>query len=177
MALAIGRTNGQAMATVALLLSLPCLVGACSSSPREETTGSISRPAQYGSAAPLPPVIQAPATVPVAQPVTYVPVPAYAPRQVAQGSYVSPQNVQACTCAAPRRYEVTASIPRTRPPAPPRQPAQTRFLVHTIGQSETLYSIARMYRTRVADIASVNRMSENARLRSGELLVVPTTVH
>lgn len=177
MVLAIGRTGGR-VATTMVLLALSCLVGACSSSPRQETTGSISRPVQYSSAAPLPPVIQAPATVPVAQPVAYAPVASYAPPPIVRGRYVPPRNVQAYTCAPPRQYDVTASIPRTHPFAPPpRQPVQTRFLVHTIGQNETLYSIARMYRTRVADIASVNRMSENARLHSGELLVVPSTVH
>jgi len=114
----------------------------------------------------LPPIIHAPATVPAAQPV------AYAPRQAA---YVPPP--QACACSPPRRYDVTASIPRAQPPAPaPRPIARTQFVVHTIAPRETLFSISRKYHTRVSDIATVNRMNENARLRQGELLVVPTVV-
>ena len=161
-------------ARMAVLLGIACLLGACSSSPREETTGSISPPqAQVGSATPLPPVINAPATVaanqpvaqPYAQPVAYAPRPvAYAPR------------AKACTCSGPQRYDVTASIPRARPAAPPpRQPNKMQFLVHTIAPHETLYSISRRYHTRVSDLATVNRMAENSQLRYGELLVVPTT--
>lgn len=72
----------------------------------------------------------------------------------------------------------TASIPRAQPAAPARmQPVKMQFLVHTIAPHETLYSISRMYRTRVSDLATVNRMNENAQLHYGELLVVPTAVH
>jgi membrane-bound lytic murein transglycosylase D len=173
-------------ATTAVLLAVSCLVGACSSSPREETTGSLSQPqAQVGSATPLPPVIDAPSTVaanqpaqpyaqPYAQPVAYAPRPAvYAPRPVAYAP-----RAKTCTCPALRRYDVTASIPRTRPAAPaPIRPAKMQFIVHTIGPHETLYSISRLYRTRVSDLATVNRMAENSQLRYGELLVVPTAAH
>ncbi len=168
--------------TVAVLFGICCLVGACSSSPREETTGSISRPqAQVGSATPLPPIIGAPSTVaanqpaqPYAQPVAYAPRPAvYAPRPVAYAP-----RARACTCSGPQRYDVTASIPRARPaPPPPYQPQKMQFVVHTIAPHETLYSISRMYRTKVSDLATVNRMAENSQLRYGELLVVPTTAH
>ena len=176
----MARSNSSTTVTVAVLLGVACLVGACSSSPREETTGSISRPqAQIGSATPLPPIISAPPTVaagqPVAQPVAYAQPrpPIYAPRPLA---YVP--RAKACTCSAPQRYDVTASIPRAQPAAPaPMQPAKMQFVVHTIAPHETLYSISRMYRTKVSDLATVNRMAENSQLRYGELLVVPTVAH
>lgn len=174
-----------AAAKMAVVLGVACLLGACSSSPREETTGSISRPqTQVGSATPMPPIINAPSTVattqygqavapPAAQPVVYTQRPVPAPRPMAYAP-----RVKQCSCPAPQRYDVTASIPRAQPAAPrPVQPAKMQFLVHTIGANETLYSISRMYRTRVSDIATVNRMPENAQLRYGELLVVPTAVH
>jgi membrane-bound lytic murein transglycosylase D len=153
------------MATVVVLLGLSCLVGACSSARQQETTGSISRqPAQVGSATPLPPIIYAPATVPATQAV------AYAPRHAA---YMPPSQLR--TCAAPRRYDVTASTSHMRPaPAPA---TKTQFLVHTIAPHETLYSISRLYHTNVNDLAAVNRMAADSRLRDGELLVVPTSVY
>ena len=52
-----------------------------------------------------------------------------------------------------------------------------QFVGHTTAPHETLYSISRMYRTRVSDLATVNRMAENSQLRYGELLVVPTVAH
>ena len=163
-------------ATAVILLGVSCLIGACSSAPREEPTASISQPSsQVGSATPLPPIIHAPATVVSTQPAPqpdFGPV-AYAPRQL---SYAP--RAKACTCPAPQRYDVTASIPRGRPaPPPPRQPPKMQFLVHTIEPQETLYSISRRYRTTVSDLATVNRMAENSRLRQGELLVVPTALH
>jgi LysM repeat protein len=165
MASSIARRCEYAAATVAIVLGASCLLGACSSSLREDTTGSVSRPqTQVGSATPLPPVIHAPATtsavqytVPQAQTVAYTPQ----------------------TCVSPatrRRYDVTASIPRARAKAQQRH-GTTEFVVHTIAPHETLYSISRMYGTRVSDLATVNRMAENSRLRYGELLVVPTTTH
>lgn len=162
----IARKSEYVTATAAILLGLSVLVGACSSTPQQETTGSIARqPTQVGSAAPLPPVIRAPATRSARQTASY------APRPVA---YATP--AQVCTCPAPQRYDVTASIPRARPAAPAtRQPQKTRFVVHTIAPRETLYSISRKYHTKVSDIATVNRMAANSQLRYGELLVVPTT--
>jgi hypothetical protein len=78
----MAHKSAATTATIAVLLGVSCLVGACSSSPREETTGSISRPqAQFGSATPLPPVIYAPSKVAAGQPVAYAPQPVvYAPR-------------------------------------------------------------------------------------------------
>jgi hypothetical protein len=82
------------------------------------------------------------------------------------------------TCPSPGRYDVTALIHRAPAArAAPRQAGKMQFLVHTIGAPETLYSISRMYHTRVSDIATVDRMPANSQLRYGELLVVPTSKH
>jgi hypothetical protein len=121
MTLSIASKGEGVKARMAVLLGLACLLGACSSSPREETTGSIARPqAQVGSATPMPPIIDAPSTVaagqpstqavayaPASRPVAYAPRPAgYAPRRMA---YVP--RAKACTCSAPQRYDVDGVDP------------------------------------------------------------------
>jgi LysM domain len=171
MASKIARTSEYATITVAALLGLSCLVSACSSS-QPETTGSIAGPQQVRYNTP-PPVIHTASTVPASQPAprTY-----YAPRAVAYAPRRTAVRRPTCSCNTPRRSngDVTASIPRAQP-ASYGAPARVDFVVHTIGRNETLYSISRLYRTRVADIAAVNRLDTNAPLHSGELLVVPTT--
>lgn len=172
MASAIARTSEYMTASVAVLLGLSCLVSACSSSPPPtETTGSISKTQTSSfSGTTLPPIIHAPQTTAAARPATY----AYAQRR--QVSYVRRQPVrrQVCRCDSPPNYvdrEATGSIPQSQPAA---YPAAQRFVVHTIEPNETLYSISRRYHTNVNDVAAVNRMSPESRLRFGELLVIPS---
>jgi LysM repeat protein len=47
------------------------------------------------------------------------------------------------------------------------------FVAHVIAPRETLASISRLYHTRTADIAAVNRINPDARINTGEILVVP----
>ena len=174
MASKIARSTEYATITVAALLGLSCLVSACSSSP-SETTGSIGGARQVRYNTP-PPVIHTASTVPANQPVTYAPPTYYAPRRVSHARRRAAVRPPTCSCNRPQRFngDVTASIPRAQP-ASYGVPPRVDFVVHTIGRNDTLYSISRLYRTRVADIAAVNRLNPNATLHSGELLVVPTT--
>jgi hypothetical protein len=170
MASKIARTSEYVTVTVVLLLGLACLVSACSSTP-QETTGSVSN----ARAAP------AYAPAPVVQPVESVPVyqqasrpadrPAYRP-VYRTATYTRRQPVCACNTARRNNRDITASIPNYAPGAPPRQ-ANITFIAHLIGPRETMGSISRLYRTRTADIAAVNRISSNATLHSGEIIVVP----
>ncbi len=162
MASRIARTSEYMTVTVVLLLAFSCLVSACSSAP-PETTGSIASSRAAAPANPPPPVIHAAASTPVGRPVAAV-----APRET-------------CTCGAQARYDraPTGSIPRSTAAVyiEPRPVRRTAFLVHTIEPNDTLYSISRRYRTHVADILAVNRLDRQAKLHSGELLVVPQTIH
>jgi hypothetical protein len=173
MASKIARSTEYATITVAALLGLSCLVSACSSSP-PETTGSIggARQARYNTP---PPVIHTASAVPASQPIAYAPRTSYAPRRVSHARRPVARR-PTCTCNRPHRFDgdVTASIPRAQPASYGARP-RVNFVVHTIGRNDTLYSISRLYRTRVADIAAVNRLNPNTPLHSGELLVVPTT--
>lgn len=165
MASTIARTSEYLTASVAIVLVLACLVSACSSSPPPpDTTGSISRTQVSESrGAPLPPAIQAPATVPVARTASYTP-PQRSRRQIA-------------SCEPKARYDrrdVTASIPPTRSAYPVATPTgNRRYVVHTIAPHETLYSISRRYHSDIGAIAAVNRVSANTKLQYGELLVIP----
>jgi LysM repeat protein len=168
----------------------------------QETTGSVpqTRTSSY-SGTTLPPVIQAPQTTPArntaytsqsytsqgyttqsvqpARQVNYVQPPAYA--QSPGYARRQPVRRQVCNCNAPVRYnrnpppryngDVTASIPQ---PQPTSYTHPMRFVVHTIEPNETLYSISRRYHSNVNDVAAVNRMNADSRLRFGELLVIPT---
>lgn len=165
----IARTSEYAVASVALLLTLSCVVGACSSSPPQETTGSVSASRQsYATTAP--PVIYAPQTMAASGPTQTI----YVPQRAAYRPAYRPVYRQAgtCNCNQPIRYDrrdVTASIPQTRPAYD-----RVNFMVHPIGPNDTLYSISRHYGVRMGDIAAVNRINTNTRLQVGELLVVPT---
>jgi hypothetical protein len=163
------------VASVALLLGLTSLVGACSSNNNRqpETTGSVgqaqAQPRQaYNSN--LPPVIHAPQTT-SATPASYAPPPVY------RTSY---RNTAACNCPPRRRYDrrdydrrdITASIPQTQSAYGAND--RVNFIVHPIAPRDTLYSISRHYRTSMDDIAAVNRIRTDSQLQVGELLVVPT---
>jgi hypothetical protein len=167
----IARTSEYMTVTVVVLLGLACLVSACSSTP-PETTGSIAR-AQAEPAYVPPPVVQPASSVPAYQP-AYQPAynPAYRPAY-RTATYTRRQPV--CTCNTPRRYDrdITASIPRSTPVASTRPQGNITFVAHVIGPRESMSSISRLYRTRTADIAAVNRITPNATLHSGEILVVP----
>jgi hypothetical protein len=166
----IARKSEYVVASIALLLGLTSLVGACSSNNNRhpETTGSVgqaqAQPRQaYNSN--LPPVIHAPQT-------TSATHTSYAPPPVYRTSY---RNTAACNCPPPRRYDqrdITASIPQTQPPYGAND--RVNFIVHPIAPRDTLYSISRHYRTSMDDIAAVNRIRTDSRLQVGELLVVPT---
>lgn len=164
----IARKSEYVVASVAVLLGLTSLVGACSSNNRQpETTGSVAQPRQAYTST-LPPAISAPQTTAATQ-ANYAPPPVY------RTSY---RNTQACTCP-PRRYDrrydrrdITASIPQTQPAYGNND--RVNFIVHPIAPRDTLYSISRHYRTSMDDIAAVNRIRTDSQLTVGELLVVPT---
>lgn len=157
---AIAQTSEYLVASVALLLLLAFLVSACSATPPPpETTGSISRPAGHASSnskgGSLPPIIHAPQAVPASQAV------AYAPREK-----------DSCDASGRAGREVTGSLPRSSPA--PRPARKMDFVAHVIAPRETLRSISRLYRTRTVDIAAVNRISADTKLRYGDILVIPT---
>ena len=176
----IARRSEYVVASIALLLGLTSLVGACSNNtPRQETTGSIGTArAQQSYNATLPPVIGAPQTTAPTQPV-YVRQPAYAPSPAhTQSASYRPRYRPASGCSCPSqpaaydRRDITASIPQNQPGYGANQ--QANFIVHPIAPRDTLYSISRHYRTSMNDIAAVNRIRTDSRLQVGELLVVPT---
>jgi hypothetical protein len=78
--------------------------------------------------------------------------------------------------------DVTGSIPRDNArSAVAARPSMslaayhrlTRPIVHTVAPGETLYAIARRYRTSVAAIANFNVIRQTAHIKSGETILIP----
>jgi murein DD-endopeptidase MepM/ murein hydrolase activator NlpD len=71
-------------------------------------------------------------------------------------------------------------IAASTPPAPakpplttPSVPAAANLSKHQVASGETLNKIARKYRVSVADLATVNKLAPNAKLKLGEQLAIP----
>jgi hypothetical protein len=81
------------------------------------------------------------------------------------GTIVRPLKAPAATRQAPV-VNAVASVPPMRAP-------QINLVAHIIEPRETMKSIALRFNTPLADLATVNRMTADARLNPGEILVVP----
>lgn len=90
------------------------------------------------------------------------------PATVAAAGYPAQPTCACDRTARLRNDDYTGSIS-----PPPTVRPKTNLIVHRIQPNESLYSISRAYHTPVDDIAFVNRIDPDSRLRYGELLVIP----
>jgi len=76
-------------------------------------------------------------------------------------------SLSAATATAP----VATTVAKAAPTAKPVEPKAS--LVHVVRSGETLGGIARRYQVRVGDIALANNISDPAKIRLGQTLVIP----
>lgn len=117
-------------------------------------------------AAPLPvataPVAPAPRPAPVESPNLTPAPPAALPSPVAVASLPPPKEPRSVA-------RVSQTV--TSPPPPP--PALVRDKVYRVRRGDTLFSIAQRHETTVADLASVNGLSQRTQVKAGQTLQLP----
>jgi LysM repeat protein len=67
-----------------------------------------------------------------------------------------------------------ATVAKTPPPKPAVKPVAARPATHTVTSGETLGGIAAAHRVSVAALKSANRISDERKLRVGQVLTIPS---
>jgi LysM repeat protein len=76
--------------------------------------------------------------------------------------------------AAPKDLATTAATPEKAPaPATTSRPASGETMRHTVQSGESLGTIARKYQVTVGEIAAANNITDPAKIRAGQQLVIP----
>lgn len=82
-------------------------------------------------------------------------------------SQATPQPVVRAEAAAKPEVKPVAEAPRAEPVTAPG-------LTHVVARGETLTSIAKHYKTSVADLLKANKIEDDRKLQIGQILIIPS---